>query len=263
LKGHTGWIQDLALFSDGRRAVSTSSDGTLRVWDTERGTAIHCVDHHKDPLHGVAITPDERFVLTAFHVEDGQDHVYGVYVWDAKTWQLAGLQVDDVEKEEASFAHAGGLAISNNGALALAPDAYGSGWSVWRLADKKMLHRRLRGSAHVVSAIPVGEADVLVALENGAVERLDLTRGKATTVIHNTGGNGRGVSLSSDGSLIVTPADSNGIAVWDALTRSLVARATAESTVTACAVTPDGSRVLAGDESGRVYTMRLTRGSNP
>ena len=259
LKGHEGWIQDLALFSDGKRAVSTSSDGTLRVWDIDRGVQLHCLDHHKDPLHGVAITPDERTVLTAFHVEDGQDHVYGVHLWDAVTWKWRGLQVDEPENKKASFANASALAISNDGALALAPEPYNSGWSVWRLSDQKMLHQRIAGAAGVVSAIPVGQTEVLVALENGAVERRDLARGHMTTLVANTGGNGRAIGMSSDGRLIVTSAEDNGVAVWDATSGTLVVRATTDAVVTACTITPDASGVLTGDESGRFYTMRLAR----
>lgn len=37
LEGHTNWVSAVALTPDGRRAVSASHDGTLRVWDLEDG----------------------------------------------------------------------------------------------------------------------------------------------------------------------------------------------------------------------------------
>ena len=39
-KGHTGEVLAVAVTSDGRRAVSASSDHTLRVWDLESGQSL-------------------------------------------------------------------------------------------------------------------------------------------------------------------------------------------------------------------------------
>jgi len=37
LRGHTNTITTMAVSSDGRRLVSSSRDGTLRVWDAATG----------------------------------------------------------------------------------------------------------------------------------------------------------------------------------------------------------------------------------
>jgi WD40 repeat protein len=36
LGGHMGWINDVAVTNNGRRAVTASGDGTARLWDTRR-----------------------------------------------------------------------------------------------------------------------------------------------------------------------------------------------------------------------------------
>lgn len=36
LEGHTGWINDVAVTNNGRRAVTASGDGTARLWETRR-----------------------------------------------------------------------------------------------------------------------------------------------------------------------------------------------------------------------------------
>ncbi|MEC4886011.1 MAG: tetratricopeptide repeat protein [Scytonema sp. PMC 1070.18] len=41
LSGHKGAIHSVAVFSDGKKAISASSDHTLKVWDLEKGTEIH------------------------------------------------------------------------------------------------------------------------------------------------------------------------------------------------------------------------------
>lgn len=39
LEGHTGWINDVAVTNNGRRAVTASGDGTARLWETRRWVA--------------------------------------------------------------------------------------------------------------------------------------------------------------------------------------------------------------------------------
>jgi WD40 repeat protein len=36
LEGHTGWVNDVAVTNNGRRAVTASGDGTARLWETRR-----------------------------------------------------------------------------------------------------------------------------------------------------------------------------------------------------------------------------------
>jgi WD40 repeat protein len=36
LEGHTSWLNNAAMTSNGRRAVTSSGDGTARLWDTRR-----------------------------------------------------------------------------------------------------------------------------------------------------------------------------------------------------------------------------------
>jgi WD40 repeat protein len=40
LSGHSQSVWGVAVTSDGRRAVSASSDSTLKVWDLESGTEV-------------------------------------------------------------------------------------------------------------------------------------------------------------------------------------------------------------------------------
>ena len=64
---------------DGRRIVSGSHDGTIRVWDTETGEAI---GKPLEPNHGsfasIAISPDEKHIVSG---GDSLDEGY-VDMWD-------------------------------------------------------------------------------------------------------------------------------------------------------------------------------------
>jgi WD40 repeat protein len=49
----------------------------------------------------------------------------------------------------------------------------------------------------------------------------------------------------------------NTIKVWDLSSGKVIASFTAESPIASCAIAPDGVTIVAGDESGRVYFLRL------
>jgi WD40 repeat protein/tetratricopeptide (TPR) repeat protein len=58
LRGHKGVVNDVAITPDGRKAVSASEDGTLKVWDLNHGLELETLMGHTSRIMGVAITPD-------------------------------------------------------------------------------------------------------------------------------------------------------------------------------------------------------------
>lgn len=79
LVGHTGGVNAVAVFPDGQQAVSASDDGTLKVWDLQRGIELHTLQGHTDGVSGVVIviTPDEQCAVSSSW--DGT-----LKVWDLK-----------------------------------------------------------------------------------------------------------------------------------------------------------------------------------
>jgi len=64
LKGHSHYVQDVAISSDGQFALSGSWDGTLRLWDLNSGTTTRSfTDHSKDVL-SVAFSADNRQIVS-------------------------------------------------------------------------------------------------------------------------------------------------------------------------------------------------------
>jgi WD40 repeat protein len=78
LEGHTSIVTALAFSSDGRRLVSASKDGTVRVWDTATGQEVLTLQGPGGPLTTVALSEDGRHL--ACGAEDG-----AVMVWDVTT----------------------------------------------------------------------------------------------------------------------------------------------------------------------------------
>jgi len=63
LDGHSRNAQGVALSTDGRVAVSGSTDKTLKVWDLKTGCEICTLLGHSEDVNGVAVSADGRVAV--------------------------------------------------------------------------------------------------------------------------------------------------------------------------------------------------------
>ena len=85
LQGHTGRVNSAAFSNDGTRVVTTSWDGTARIWDAESATVIAVLKG----VQNVAFSRDGKKVVTASEVSTQR-------IWDV-TW--ATLVRGDILRE--------------------------------------------------------------------------------------------------------------------------------------------------------------------
>ena len=71
LAGHEDWVLAVAVTPDGRRAISASSDRTLKVWDLATGQEMATIAL-EGSLPCVAIAPDGVTIVTG----DGAGNIY-------------------------------------------------------------------------------------------------------------------------------------------------------------------------------------------
>jgi len=84
LKGHTDTVRSVTFSPDGKKIVTASGDGTIRVWDTESGKELRSM---KGYGISVAFSPDGTKIVTA----GGQENVQ---IWDANS----GKQLRKLER---------------------------------------------------------------------------------------------------------------------------------------------------------------------
>jgi len=61
-----GWSPTISYFPDGQQMASSSSDGTLRIWNLQTGKEVEEARAvYGQPLNAVAVSRDARWVIAA------------------------------------------------------------------------------------------------------------------------------------------------------------------------------------------------------
>ncbi len=69
LRGHSSWVKSVVFTPDGKKAISASSDKSLRLWDLSSGKTIFRFGRrffceNNDRINSVAISPDGKMALS-------------------------------------------------------------------------------------------------------------------------------------------------------------------------------------------------------
>lgn len=65
LQGHSHFVQDVAISSDGMYALSASWDRTLRLWDIQKGVSTKRFAGHTHDVMSVAFSPENRQIVSS------------------------------------------------------------------------------------------------------------------------------------------------------------------------------------------------------
>jgi WD40 repeat protein len=89
--GHQ-FVRSEAFSPDGRLALTGSTDGTARLWDTATWQEVRRLEGHSDAINAVAFSPDGRFAFTSS--SDGSTRI-----WDTRTgqWMLTVVSLPNAD----------------------------------------------------------------------------------------------------------------------------------------------------------------------
>ncbi|NOT08024.1 MAG: TIR domain-containing protein [Gemmatimonadales bacterium] len=231
LSGHNGAVLGVSLSADGRRAVSSSQDGTIRIWDVTNAKCIHTIQQASLRL---GISGDGRFV-----VSPGGTSSHEVRVWDADSGELAGVMTG----------HSGRVtcaAMSSDGKVAVSGSEDRS-VIVWDVSAASPI-AILRGhTAKVMDVAISDDGSVAVSCSRDRTVQLwNSSAGGSVRVFEGHTGTVRSVAVTPDGRRIVSGGD-DAIRIWEseALT-PLIAVGTIRNKVVGVAVSADGLRAISG-----------------
>jgi WD40 repeat protein len=234
LHGHTMQIASVAYAPDGKHLASLSMDNTVRVWDIEKGVALHTLQVGGKPIggadgRGVAYSPDGKRIAAGARRET-------VKVWDAAT----GKELHDFHDSASSVAFSpDGRRLAWGGRQALKVHDAVTGEESYSV----------EGSFELVLFSPDGAR--LIALGSGD-KVLDAATGKELMALRpRTEQRADLAALSPDGRRLALVDSRNVIHLWDTVSgEEALALPGHTATVVGLAFSSDGKRLASADSDG-------------
>jgi WD40 repeat protein len=281
---HAGFVKGVA-FTPDNRAVTASSDKTVKIWDLATGRVTRTLTGHADKIASLALSADGRRAFTgaddgvvkAWDIDTGEplfeipghEGIVGAVAASPDGRLLASsagrLHLHDAHTGErlAVFEEAGsfdrGLVFTPDGTRLLAGASAGLDYhiAIWDVA-RGTFAGALRGHQHFIQTIAVSPDGRRVASGSydGVLKVWDLEaeRELLSWVGHES--SPAAMAISDDGRRLLTASGDCRLIVWDIRTGELVARFTFDRSGRSCAFGP-GGLIGGGDKSGRVYFLTL------
>lgn len=242
LNGGRAPLRRIALTPDGKRAVTASYDGLVRLWDLEKSVPTHQMKAGMTPrVHAVAYCSKKQALSGG---EDGR-----VRLWGLDDGSIAGTWPG----HKGEIYH---IAASPDGrhALSCGPDRTAILWDVRKGKPLYRLDVGVRG-APTGAFSPDGKR--ALTLGGDGVARLwDTTTGNERSHFEK-GRGGEGCAFSPDGRQALVAAD-RAVLLWDIDKSKVVHRLEGHASgVYGVTFTPDGRRAVscAGDRTVRVWDL--------
>lgn len=231
LTGHGDPVTGCAFSPDGRHIVSSSWDGTLKVWDAQSGAAVRTLTGHAGYVLDCAFSPDGRQIVSA-----GDDD-RALLVWDAGSGAAVRMLTGHSGwVQGCAFSPDGGRVVSASRDTTV---------RIWDAASGDVL-RTLNGHAAPVLACAFSpDGSRIVSAGNQTLKIWDADSG---AVLHTLTGHSAYVldcAFSPDGRRIVSAGGDATLRLWDAESGAELGTLTGHTDgVTGCAFSPDGSRIV-------------------
>ena len=251
LLGHTNFLTDARLSPDGSRIVSSSFDGTARVWDAKSGEALLTFENHLDGAANRVVglgsfSADSNWVVTV-----GGDNQ--VRVWDIRSGEERAVYPIMGARE---FSADGSRLAVFSSERAIVTE-FSSGNILLDFAPE------FEGFCFIVRMAwsPDGRYLLTHCGEQNRADIWDAQTGDLVKKLPHEAAFVAGVDWSPEGSRFLTNETDGVVHIWDAESFELVYDFKGHSAaVWEAGFSPDGSRVASGDDTGVVRIWDVATG---
>lgn len=252
LKGHTGWLTDVAVSPDGALLATSSEDKTVRIWDSATFTELRKLVGHADEVTGVAFLTNKGHLATGsldgtiriWKVETGEtirelrghegavrmvryspDHPWLASAGDDGTVRLWSCESD--QHGPVLRGHNGRVncvAFSHDGKRLATAGADGTA-RIWDVATGAEL-RVLRGHTAAVNQVCFSHSDRRIASSSSdwMIKLWDVESGEQALTLR-ANNIASGLAFSPDGAILVTARSAN-LRFWSSEPQPLAPRST-------------------------------------
>jgi WD40 repeat protein len=249
---HEALVYSVSSSLDGKRIVSGSGDGTVRVWDASTGAPIgKPFLGHTDVVYSVSYSPDGKRIISGSR--NG-----AVRIWDASAGKPIGkpLLGHTNAVTSVSYSPDGERIISGSGDKTV---------RIWDASAGKPIGKPLLGHSSEVSSVsfsPDGKR-IISGSWDGTVWVWDASTGEPIgkpLLGHKS--SVLSVSFSPDGKRIVSGSWDGTVQVWDASTGEPIGKPLLghSSEVLSVSFSPDGKRIISGSRDGAVRIWDASTG---
>ncbi|KAJ1307677.1 hypothetical protein OPQ81_001769 [Rhizoctonia solani] len=248
--GHTNRINCLTFSPDGTRIATGSNGETIRLWDTENGTMLHCLAvqggsyavvfspdgtrvastsdktlyvwdsqtgdiilgplTHTEDIDTIAFSPDNSRIIGSTHSDDA----YNIHMWDAQTGDtiFGPIQAHRNYIRCIRYSPDSRYIVSGSADRTI---------SVWDAHNGNLVLGPLEAHTGTVSSVTFSpdSSRIISACHRGLVCTWDAQQRSLTRGSINAGSDHiRCVKFSSDGTRFVSGSEQGTISIWDAQT---------------------------------------------
>ncbi len=248
-----GPIFGFDITADGKIAVTTSGDGSIRIWDLNTGDNIKIIEYDSEKLHQLSLTPDGKKAITSS--VDGK-----VFIWDLET----GSNSKTIKGHQKPICE---IAVTTDGKKAIT-GSWDKTVRIWDLTTGNNFKTPENNSHSVKSVVVTHNGKFGI----GACNYSDVCAWDLQTNFTNACkkcfvGHSEpvgAIAITPDGSRVITGSrynNENKIYVWDFETEEI--KKTLGGNIRfldELIVNPDGKNVIGRTEIGDVYIWDLQTG---
>jgi WD40 repeat protein len=246
LKGHTSFVNSLAISPDGQILVSASADRTIKIWELAKGKELHTLRGHTSFVNYLTIGRDGQKLFSG-----GADN--SIKIWNLTTGQAIG-----VLNGHTSFVNY--LKISHDGQKLFSASADNT-IKIWNIAAGKAIHT-LKGHTSSVNSLAISPDDrkLFSASADMTIKIWDISTGRELGTFKGHTSSVNSLEISPDGQKLFSASADKTIKIWDISTNREIRTLEDSSFVNYLAVSNEGQRLLSSNADKTIKIWNLSTG---